>query len=135
MHAKEQVLLLSLKLLAAYVEGIGNASPASAEAIVLSAGINLKRQPSAHANGFRLQAGSNPGEVQMRTDSDQRAVFTWEMTTTPADDASWLVISASTRAQFLATDLVAGTRYYFRVAKTGKDGQGPWSNVLDMIAA
>lgn len=133
MHAKEQLLDLSLKLLAAYVEGIANANPANAEAIALSSGMNTKKNASPRPNGFRVEHGKNAGEVNLRTNADDRAVFVWETTTTPDDEATWTTLNSSTRAHYLATGLNSGTRYYFRVAKIDKDGQGDWSNVLNII--
>jgi hypothetical protein len=135
MKAKEQTLELSLKMLCAYVEGIANANLATAEAVVLSSGFGTKRQPAARANGFRLTHGKNSGEIAIKTDSEARAVFTFEMTLTPEDENSWEEVHSSTRAQFLATGLESGQRYYFRFAKTNKEGTGPWSNVLNLIAA
>src|SRR5882724_4265276 len=42
MYAKEAVLDLSLKLLGAYVEGAANVNPLNADAIILSAGMEVK---------------------------------------------------------------------------------------------
>ena len=134
MHAKELTLELSLKLLVAYVEGIANASPALGNAIILSSGMKEKKTNPAKANGFRIKPTGMPGEVMLRTDAEFRATFEFQMTTTPADAASWVSANAGTKASFLATELVSGTRYYFRVAKTNKNGVNPWSNVLDVIA-
>jgi hypothetical protein len=135
MHAKEQVLELSLKTLCSYVEGIANGNLSTAESVVLSSGFSTKKVPSPRANGFRITPGKNPGEIAIKTDSESRAVFTFEMTLTPEDDDSWEEIHSSTRAQFMATGLESGKRYHFRFSKTNKEGIGPWSNVLSMVAA
>ncbi len=134
MRAKGLVLDLSLKLLGSYVEGIANANPANAEAIILSAGINLKRQAATRANGFRVVSGELAGQIQLRTDYDSRKMFTFAMTQTPTDEATWQVIHTSTKSQHLVTGLESGIRYYFKYAKVGSDGQEGWSNVLDIMA-
>ena len=134
MRAKGLVLDLSLKLLGSYVEGIANANPANAEAIILSAGINLKRQAATRPNGFRVVSGELAGQIQLRTDYDSRKMFTFAMTQTPADEATWQVIHTSTKSQHLVTGLESGIRYYFKYAKVGSEGQENWSNVLDIIA-
>lgn len=134
MHAKEQALEISLGLLASYVEGIANANPTLGDAIILSSGMKERKPNPPKANGFRISSTGLPGEVMLRMDADNRAVFTFEVTLTPADEASWTVLHSGTRAAFLATGLISGKRYYFRVAKTDKKGINPWSNVLDIIA-
>ena len=77
MHAKEALLDLSIKLLATYVENVANASPANAEAIVLSAGMDIKGSGPARANGFRVAQGKSSGSADLRTNSDPRAIFTY----------------------------------------------------------
>ncbi len=132
-QAKVHTLDLSLDLLLAYVDGIANANPTLAEAIILSANMQLWKANPAKQNGFRIKSSDNVGEVILRTDSAHRATFTFEATQTPADEASWVTLSASTKASFIATELESGARYYFRVAKTDKDGQGEWSVVLNTV--
>jgi hypothetical protein len=135
MYAKETALDISLTTLASYVQGIANANFLTAESVILSAGINTKKPASARPNGFRVSAGKNPGEVQIRTNSSNRATFIMEATVTPDDENSWETLYSGTRSQFLAMDLNSGIRYYFRVAKTDKEGQGPWSTVLNIVVA
>ncbi|MGZ4034302.1 MAG: hypothetical protein ACXVPU_12505 [Bacteroidia bacterium] len=135
MHAKEAALDLLLTSIGSYAQGIANANPLTAEAVLLSAGINTKKTATARPNGFRISAGNNSGEIQIRTDSSARAVFTMETTKTPDAEDSWEVLYSGTHSQFLTTGLDSGVRYYFRVAKTDKDGQGPWSNVLNRVVS
>lgn len=140
MHAKEAVLDFSIKLLAAYVENIANGNPINAEAIALSSGMNIKRQGPPRPNGFRVTQGTSSGKADLRTNSEKRATFTWAMATalgnsiaatSPPDN--WVVIGSGTQARFTATGLTAGQRYFFRVAKIDKNGQGPWSDVVSII--
>lgn len=130
MYAKEFLLELSLKAIMGYVEPIANANLVNAEAIVLSSGLRVKRNPTPKPNGFRLALTGNPGEVLLRTDFDSRATFKWEKSLTPYVEESWEELHNGTRAKFLVTGLARGTLYYFRVAKVDKDGQHPWSTVL-----
>src|ERR1035438_1144543 len=67
MHAMELVLDLSLKSLAAYVEGIANVNPMSAEAIILSAGMGVKSTGGRTAKDFAVTQTGNPGEVKLST--------------------------------------------------------------------
>lgn len=151
MHAKELLLDLSLKSLAAYVEGIANVNPLSAEAIILSAGMEVKSSGVRTAHEFAVEPTGDPGEVSMSTKFVQRATFIWQMSTTAPNagtgsapggqgalaaaqaGAVWETIGQGTRSKFLKTGLVSGTRYYFRVAVVDKNGQGPWSKCLLLL--
>ncbi|MBI4945030.1 MAG: fibronectin type III domain-containing protein [Bacteroidetes bacterium] len=134
MHAKELVLDLSLKLLSAYVEGIANSNPMNAEAIILSAGMEVKSGGGRRAKEFAAEQTGNPGEVKLSTLSSNRATFVFQMTTSPSTESSWATIGQSTRAKLVKSGLVSGTRYYFRVAMIDKNGQNPWSDVKNIIA-
>lgn len=135
MHAKEVLLDLSLKLLAAYVEGIGNLNPITAESVILSSGMELKIQPVHTAREFSVSITDNPGEVKLSTKYSPNATFIWQITTNPSEEDGWEQINQTTRAKLVKSGLESGTRYYFRVTKVDKFGIHPWSNVLNIIAA
>ena len=134
MHAKELTLDLSLKSLAAYVEGIANANPLSAEAIILSAGMDVKIPVVHTAREFNVSATGNPGEIKMSTKAVLRSTSIFQMCTDPGNESNWQTIAQSTRAKFVKSGLISGTRYYFRVGVIDKNGMHPWSNVLNCIA-
>lgn len=133
MHSKEFVLELSLKSLAAYVEGIANTNPVTAEAVVLSAGMNIKTPATQNPRDFHVKPGDIPGEVKLSTKHEPNSTFIWQMCNDPAVEANWLTIGQATQANFVKSGLTSGARYYFRVAVVGKDGQGAWSNVVNTI--
>jgi len=133
MHAKEHVLDLSLKSLAAYVESIANSDPVNAEAIALSSGMDVKSGGTRSAQQFQVESTGNPGEVKLSTRSADRATFLFQVSTDPVNESSWTSIGQSTRAKMVKTGLVSGVRYYFRVAMIDKNGQNPWSDVKNTI--
>ncbi len=133
MHSKEFLLELSLKSLAAYVEGIANANPITAEAVVLSSGMELK-SPSVHqSKEFNVKPTGDPGEVKLSTKYVDRSSYIWQMTTDPAAESGWATIGQATQASLIKTGLTSGSRYYFRVATVGKEGLEPWSNTVNTI--
>lgn len=134
MRITEAALNLALTSLGNYVESIANASPASAEAIVLSAGMDIKRMRAPLERGFRLERGEYEGQIKLRTNYQPNSTVSWAMTLTPADESSWQVIHSSTRSKHIVTGLNSGSRYYFRYSRVGSKGQEPWSNVLNIIA-
>ncbi|MBI4945408.1 MAG: hypothetical protein HY840_03295 [Bacteroidetes bacterium] len=134
MHARELTLDLSLKSLAAYVEGIANANPLNAEAIILSAGMDVKT-PAVHtAREFNVSATNNPGEIKMSTKHVLRSTCIFQMCTDTSNESNWQTIAQSTRAKFVKSGLISGTRYFFRAGIIDKNGMSPWSNVLNSIA-
>ena len=130
MYAREAALVLSLEALLFYVQPIANANPANADAIILSAGMRVKRPPSARLNGFRLALTGSPGEVILRTIYEPHASFIWQKTLTPLVEESWQTMHMGTQGKFLVTGLTRGTLYFFRVAMVDKNGQNPWSGVV-----
>jgi hypothetical protein len=134
MRAKEAVLDLSLKLLGYYVEIIASASPANAEAIILSAGMDVRGKGGNIARGFEVSATGNVGEVRLQRESVSRGSYEYQVSTDISSDANWQRIHIGTRARVVKGGLVSGTRYYFRSACIDKNGLSPWSAVKAMIA-
>ncbi|HCW06066.1 MAG TPA: hypothetical protein DGG95_01730 [Cytophagales bacterium] len=134
MHAKEVVLDLSLKLLGYYVEGIASASPANAEAIILSAGMDLRGKGGNFAHGFEVSATGNVGEVRLQREGVSHGTYEYQMSIDISNDANWQRIYSGTHARIVKSGLVSGTRYYFRAASIDKNGLSPWSSVKTMIA-
>ena len=134
MRAKEAVLDLSLKLLGYYVEGIASANAANAEAIILSAGMDVRGKRANFARGFEVSATGNIGEVRLQREAISRGSYEYQMSTDISTDANWQRIYSGTRARIVMSGLVSGTRYYFRSAGIDKNGLSPWSDVKAMIA-
>jgi hypothetical protein len=66
-------------------------------------------------------------------DMSGAVLYTAQMTTTPAVDASWVVIYGSGKSRLPV--LVPGQTYSFRVAAVGKDGkQSAWSATVQFTA-
>lgn len=120
-------------MLGDYVEGIANADPVNAVAIVKSAGMDVKAESIRTAHEFNAKS-TGVGEVKLATRSENRATFIWQMSTDASVETNWQTIGMGTQAKFVKTGLMSGTRYYFRVSVVDKNGQGPWSNVINLIA-
>ncbi len=120
------------KLLA--TERIEITSPASAEAIILSAGMGVKGKGGKVAHEFEVKVTGNPGEIKLAHHGVKRGTYEFQMTTDPNTEASWQKIYTGTRGSFTKPGLTSGTRYYFRACVIDKSGQGPWSNVLNTIS-
>jgi hypothetical protein len=134
MRAKEVVLDLSLKSLGYYVEIIASANPANAEAIILSAGMDVRSKGGNFARGFEVSATGNIGEVRLQREGVGHGTYEYQMSIDISTDANWQRIYSGTRARIVKSGLVSGTRYYFRAAGIDKNGFSPWSSVKAMIA-
>jgi hypothetical protein len=133
MYAKELALDLLIKSLGGYVEGIANASPLNAEAIILSAGMNVKNKGVKANPDFDVQITGNPGEVLLIHSGVTRGSIEFQMSTDISNASNWQSIYSGTRGRFTKDGLTSGTRYYFRSTVIDKNGKNPWSPVLNTI--
>ncbi len=128
------ILELSTISLGGYVETIANLDASTASETILSAAMKVKRVSVKPPNDFRIKVnGAVPGEVKLRTKGLKRATFQFEFSLTPADEASWESLYAGTKASCMASGLISGKRYYFRVTYIDKIGTHPWSVILNII--
>lgn len=133
MHTKEEVLDNLLIRLGHYIEDTANMDEENAEEIILSAGVATKNVPMHTAREFRVKNTNMPGEVVARTKRVPRASYIWQYSTTPTDAASWVTAAITVKATVKISGLTSGKKYSFRVAVVTKDGQGPWSNEIDLV--
>jgi hypothetical protein len=133
MRTDLKTLVILLKALAAYVEGIANADPDNAVTIIQSAGMVVKKTPNRAPKTFTAVVGKSPGSALLNTKAVSRSTYLYEMTTDPTNAASWVQIAANLTVKFIKTGLTSGTRYYFRVAVVTKGIQGAWSHVLNVM--
>ena len=80
--------------------------------------------------------GDMPGEIDLQWNRLKGATaFVPQFTTDPMTSASvWTTCPPSTKSKCTVPNLVAGTRYWFRVAAVGAAGQGPWSDPATKMA-
>ena len=124
-----------LRSLAAYV---ANASGGDAT-IILSAGMNVRQA------GSPIGTPAAPGNLTAEFGAvDGTSLLNWgsvrgwrsylvECTTNP--NGPWSLVAVTTESQAVATNLVSGTKYYFRVRALGAAGLGPWSDIAQKMAA
>jgi hypothetical protein len=141
MRDKEAILDNLLSQLVNYVEVAAN----GVEAVILSAGIDVKSKGGRSAATFTADDGEHSGEVVLHTRSAgaARASYIWQVApdplpnelTTPSATSTWQQLGVSVRASFVANNLVAGVKYWFRVAVVGKNGQSTWSDPISKVVS
>jgi hypothetical protein len=80
-------------------------------------------------------AGKRDGAIDLRWGKVERArSYVIERSGDPPTATSWTHAAVSTKAQATVGGLTSGTRYWFRVAAVGPNGQTPWSEPATKIA-
>ncbi|HYG51303.1 MAG TPA: fibronectin type III domain-containing protein [Flavobacteriales bacterium] len=132
MHAKEYTVDLLLRQLSFYVETTASANTITAEAVILSSGMQVKAKTPRSASEFHVEA-VEAGSVKLSCKYSARSTFIFEMSTDPDNEESWEIIGLSTRAKMIKNGLTSATRYHFRVSVVNKDGKGQPSHVLSTV--
>jgi hypothetical protein len=109
--------------------------------IALSSGFSLSKQPEptpplSKPENLRVEAGINPGELDIRVANVKNAIsYMHQVSTDPTlAEASWKSVTSST-SQALIVNLQPGTKYYCRVGAIGSKKQLVYSDVVSRVAA
>jgi hypothetical protein len=129
LNAKAFEFEVELIALANYVQIIANRDNEVGDVIIVSAGMDLKKETGAGARKFEVVNTKMGGRVKLRTKSEGRASYLWEYS---LDQEHWMSGKITIRSNTIINNLETGSRYYFRVAIV-KEEQGPWSNVIHLI--
>jgi hypothetical protein len=127
MHQSEKACDDLMRKQANYVDRIANGN----EAIILSAGFHVSKQPSPKQKpDFLVEANGEHGVIKLSRKSIPGAVsYVWQYSpgALPVDDKGWLFGGASTKSTFSIAQLETATRCWFRVAGVTKEGLTAWS--------
>lgn len=133
---KEDALDAVLTQLASYVESVSGGD----EAKITSAGLDVRSAQTATGDlpapeNLSASAGDRDGEIDLSWDKVDRArSYVVERSPDPPTSTSWQHAAVATRSQTTIGGLTSGTKYWFRVAAVGPNGQSPWSNPAPKIA-
>jgi hypothetical protein len=136
LNQQEATLDGLLGQLANYVESISG----SDEAKITSAGMDVRAAKTAtgdlHApQNLSASAGDRDGEIDLSWDKVNKArSYVVERSPDPPTNTSWQHAGVAPRSQTTIEGLTSGTKYWFRVAAVGPNGQSPWSNLAAKIA-
>ena len=135
-NQKEEALDGVLGQLANYVESISGGD----EAKITSAGMDVRAAQTATGDlpapeSLSASAGDRDGEIDLSWDKVNRArSYVVERSPDPPAPGTWQHAAVSTKSQATIAGLTSGTKYWFRVAAVGPNGQSPWSNPAPKIA-
>ena len=122
--------------LAAYVESVSGDD----EAKIMSAGMDVRAVATTSnelsaPEGLMATASDHDGEIDLQWNSVNGArSYLIERSADPPTAESWQHEAVSTRSSATIEGLTSGTKYWFRVASVGAQGQSGWSNPAVKIA-
>jgi len=129
-NAMAKVLQLSLQALAHYVENIANADPNNTEAIITSAGMEMKKA-TVHKPRILEVIASAKGQVTLTCPVTRSASYKWDIATgDPTIEANWKVYVVVKQSKTIQNGLTSATVYHFRQWTVGSKGLGPVSQVV-----
>ncbi|MFN0031403.1 MAG: hypothetical protein ACKVOR_04510 [Flavobacteriales bacterium] len=129
-------LVVTLTQLAGYVTNVA----ANKESVMLSSGFDLERARTpvgllGVVENLRTKMTGVTGEVEVKAKKLRgAAAYKLQMTLTPDEENSWVLVATIVKARTMMTGLPSLTVHYFRMAGIGASGQGPWSEVADGFA-
>jgi hypothetical protein len=130
-NAKLLVLHEDLRHLVDYVQGVANASPADAAAIIQSAGMGVRKVTLRTKGELAVQQGAVSGAVKLTAKAvAARACYEWQYST---DQKTWTEVPPTLKAKADISGLTAATAYFFRFRGITKTGTGDWSQVVSLL--
>ena len=131
--AKAAVVKEDMRHIVAYVQGIADADPTNAEAIIHSAGLSVGKTATRSKQALVAKSGLVSGSVTLVAKSaGKRASYEWELST---DQKTWTPLASTLQAHTTATSLTPATTVYFRHRAVTKVGPGDWSQVIAHVVA
>jgi len=130
-NAKLATLKADLEHLMDYVQGIADATPASAEAIILSAGMAVRKIGSHIKGPLTVEQGAGSGDAKLTAKAvASRASYEWQYS---SDQKTWTDAPTTLQSKTDILGLTPGTMYFFRFRGTTKTGEGDWSQVVSLL--
>lgn len=129
MKAKVAVFQLAVKQLVTYVEVTANQNLATAEAVILSAGMKVKGKSYRTVKGFDAKGTKVPGQIKMKIKAEGRAAYEFQMSTDLTNPANWKTIVRGTLSSATLEDQPTFTQLYFRGRSIVGSTVGEWSDV------
>jgi hypothetical protein len=131
-NEKRAVLVGLLVRLKAYVQGVADEDPDRAEALVESAGMNVKKKVAPVKPVFDARPGAVTGSVRIAVRAaGDRAIYQWAWSTDGG--TTWLPAPATLQARTVLTGLASGSTCSLRYRTVTKTGEGAWSEPLVLL--
>jgi hypothetical protein len=128
-NAKQTMVGSLLQQLRGYVQVTADGDPDNAAAIIESAGMTLKKQPTLRPRVFSAKPGSVSGEIKVVCPTaGHRASYDWEYSIDSG--VNWLAMPSSLQASTKLEGLTPGTSVMFKYRSVTSKGVGDWSAAI-----
>jgi hypothetical protein len=134
-NTKLTLVVADLNLLRAYVEGIANATPASAAAIANSAAMELRKAPVLSKNDVNVKAAQVSGSVIVtaRVGTRQKQSHEWEYSLDGGK--TWVTAPPTTQAKTTITGLTPGVSLLVRHRAVTGTGPTDWTDAASLTVS
>lgn len=134
MHQTEVELLDMLRKVGRYIDLVADGD----EAIILSSGFNLSKQPVPSSRpDFSVELGEKPNSILLHCKAQEGAKsYIWQYCIGDApsvNDADWVTAQVTTKASAELLGLTPLTKYWFRVAVVTSAGTGPFCDPIMQV--
>jgi hypothetical protein len=122
-----------LQHLLAYVQLVADANPATAQSIIESAGMSVRKNATHPKSALSVEAGPASGSVKLVAKAvARRASYEWQFST---DQKNWTLAAVTLQAKTAIGGLTSGTVYYFRFRGVTAAGEGAFSQVVFLLVS
>jgi len=131
-NARLAVVRSDLESVRSYVQSVvDTAAPADALALIEGAGLAVREASLHDKPALAAKRGSLSGTVTLVAKAAaSRAAYFWECST---DQKTWTEMRSTTQAKTVASGLLPGAVYFFRVQALTKSGEGDFSQVVSLL--
>jgi len=131
-NVAKAALILELKQLRGYVQGVADADAENSATIIESARISVHKVPVRPARAFDAVQGPTTGTAKLAARSaSKRAAYEWEYSTDGGK--TWVAAPPSLQAKTTVTGLPAGTSVQFRYRAVTRTGAEDWSTPVTLL--
>jgi hypothetical protein len=125
-------LVKLLQLLGNYVQSIADADAETAEAVIKSAGLSVRKVPTRNPRVFAASQGAVSGSAKIVTRSaGPRTAYEWQYSIDGGK--TWVDLPGTVKASTTVTGIAAGTTAMFRYRTLAKTGQSDWAAPVSLL--
>jgi len=115
------------------VQQVADANPATAQSLIEAAGFTIRKTTSHPKSAITVEPGGVPGRIKLIAKAvAHRASYEWQYST---DQKTWTNAPASLQAKTAIAGQTSATTYYFRFRAVTKDGEGAYSQIVQLLVS
>ena len=129
---KRAALVTLLQQLRGYIQTVADADVETADTVIRSAGIAVKKTGTRKPRVFEAAPGALSGSAKLvAASAGRRASYEWQYSTDGGK--TWLAAPATIQAKTTVPGFTPGATVEFRYRPVTKTGEGNWSQTVQLI--